>query len=1293
MKILQFGDVHANNDDLDEIERCTQYLLQVAHEERPDLIIDTGDIFDSRHVRADAPAVKYIHRWIKDLADIAPIARVMGTYSHDGKASEILDLIGAPFPIRTAVDGPLQLLLTTSGSLITEEEYKDALSGLPSSVRVEAVISLMPAPTKEHLVGQVDGDIKETDQIIAQAMTAIFAGFAASATKYDAPHILVGHWNTTGAYVSETQMLTGVDIEVSKDQMAMANAALILLGHIHKRQQIGSNIFYNGSSQINTWGELDAKGFFVHELIDGELSSRFIETPTRRRALIKYDFTLPEAVDENPVEALTAATIKATSYEPTDSIFDSAMVRFQIKFFQDEEARFDDESIRGIFPGAHSVDVVRTRIVRANVRSTRMLELERLSAKIEERAEVTGEKLPDGALAMADMIEDMEPEEFLRFIEEMAYDDSDSDESVEKNPRSCITDAHGRKTMVPLFIRLRGFKGIRYGLGVDEISLDLSGLSGLVALTGENGAGKTTFLEQLQPFPQVISRPNPALINHVLLRDSEKEQRYQLNGSVYRSLVKIDAHSGRSEGYLWEDGVPVVKGKISAFSGAITELFGSPKLFFNSVFDAQGSAKMSDMKPSDFKKLIGEFLRLNRYFTWEDTSKKGEGIILRAIARIDKNVERVNESIKALNNPSQRKNEAEASLSGEIDQKGNLEADIEKIKRLQQEARDQLAKNEKVQISLDAESKSLADIDVRLDKQSEANRKATGAAEQKVEATKKIVSGLQQQLESAESVDAAAAKLKSAKPILASLEKQRDDAIRDLRTANTELAALQSKHQAERKNLEENLAKLRDEYATVKQSVSDFELKIAGIDSDISALNSPSSITRLETEIKGLERQSDLLKSCGNVTFHPDPETLASKMGPVSFPCNSEDCAFIQSALEAADKLPPKQKELANEKTRIASEIDRLKVDRERVEASMSEAQKTLEGNINTGKKEKAALKEIETRQAGEMNVAEKKRDDLQTQVDGFGERITKERNVVLQLEKEAARSEEIRIAREQLPAAETALNEAEKSLETTKGEAGRSVAALIVQRSEIADKINALNSQVDKEAAAAVNSLEDSLRIHRADLEKANESITASRTEITRLNQEVAKENEFRKDLDRLKNRRDNLTNKATVLAFMKNQTGPNGLRQLEIDAAAPSVSSYGNDLLAATYGPAHSLQLCTQDENGKEILLPMVTREDGSSEVIGQFSGGEKTWDLKALRLALTLVAKQKSGRDFRTAFADEEDGALDKKKAKAFIAMYREFLRLGNFILLFFSSHKPECVAMADHRIVFNGGISIQ
>jgi DNA repair exonuclease SbcCD nuclease subunit len=415
MKILHFADVHARTEDLDEIQRCAQYLLDKAREEKPDLIIDAGDIFDSQHVRADSPAVKYIHRWVKELADIAPVARIMGTRSHDGRASEILDLIGAANQIRTAVS-PMQVYLTANGNLWTSEELEAASSGLATPVPVQAVVSLVPAPTKEHLAGLVDGDIKETDAMIAQGLTALFMGLGAQAADFPGTaHILVGHWNTTGAYISPTQILTGVDIEVSRDMMMMANPSLVALGHIHKSQHLGSDpIFYAGSTQINTWGELDPKGFWIHEIESSELQSRFIETPTRRRLLVSHDFTRH---DLNPVSAITRAAAEICAPHTIDATAKEAMVRVAIKYFQDEEAKFSDDEIARIFPNAHSVEILRTRIARANVRAARMLEIERLRDKIEQRAELIGEPIPTGVLEAADMLEDMAPETLLAEIE------------------------------------------------------------------------------------------------------------------------------------------------------------------------------------------------------------------------------------------------------------------------------------------------------------------------------------------------------------------------------------------------------------------------------------------------------------------------------------------------------------------------------------------------------------------------------------------------------------------------------------------------------------------------------------------------------------------------------------------------------------------------------------------------------------------------------------------------------------------------------------------------------------
>jgi len=56
--------------------------------------------------------------------------------------------------------------------------------------------------------------------------------------------------------------------------------------------------------------------------------------------------------------------------------------------------------------------------------------------------------------------------------------------------------------MQPIKLTLKGFRGIRDGLGRDELSLDFESLAAgtqLIALVGPNGYGKTTTIDNAHP--------------------------------------------------------------------------------------------------------------------------------------------------------------------------------------------------------------------------------------------------------------------------------------------------------------------------------------------------------------------------------------------------------------------------------------------------------------------------------------------------------------------------------------------------------------------------------------------------------------------------------------------------------------------------------------------------------------------------------------------------------------------------------------------------------------------------
>lgn len=395
MLILHAADLHLRDRDIEEAEKCLGFLVDTAEQEAVDLIIVAGDVFDSQDVKLDSKAAKLAVRTFQDLAGIAPVAVTIGTPSHDGKAAEIFEYVGDYHPIIVAAK-PVQIYLQNSGIRFVDT-CTDACI---------AVVSLVPQPTKQFFQGN-GGSVKETDAEIAQAMGAIFAGMGAQAAGLDCPHILVGHFNVTGSLISETQILTGMDIEISPDMMALANANLVCLGHIHKSQKIKDNIFYSGSLWPNTWGEMESKGFYLHELSDhGILESRFIQTPHKKMIRIKVDFT-QEGED-----------ISELLYFPTPALqpgMEGAFVRCDYTVWQDEAERIDKAVIKEFFQGegAFDVDIRINRIPRENIRADEVLKATSLSDKIVAMAALREETIPKSILVKADALELMNPDNLI----------------------------------------------------------------------------------------------------------------------------------------------------------------------------------------------------------------------------------------------------------------------------------------------------------------------------------------------------------------------------------------------------------------------------------------------------------------------------------------------------------------------------------------------------------------------------------------------------------------------------------------------------------------------------------------------------------------------------------------------------------------------------------------------------------------------------------------------------------------------------------------------------------------
>ncbi len=254
-KTAHLADLHGRDKDIEEIEKCLNFAVDTIEKEKVDLTVIAGDCFDSRDIKLDSKAAKLIIKTVSRLANICPVAIVKGTESHDGNAPEILQYARGKYPVIVA-STPIQVKMIKKHSFLYRMD-------MPSNGEPDAIITLIPQPTKQFFN---QGSISESNESISQALGLLFSGFGAQTAQYSCPHILVYHGSISGAKLSNQQVMTGMDIEVSTDQLNLANPDVIMCGHIHLPQELPRNVFYSGSLFPLNYGEIHNHGFYIHEI-------------------------------------------------------------------------------------------------------------------------------------------------------------------------------------------------------------------------------------------------------------------------------------------------------------------------------------------------------------------------------------------------------------------------------------------------------------------------------------------------------------------------------------------------------------------------------------------------------------------------------------------------------------------------------------------------------------------------------------------------------------------------------------------------------------------------------------------------------------------------------------------------------------------------------------------------------------------------------------------------------------------------------------------------------------------
>jgi len=799
--------------------------------------------------------------------------------------------------------------------------------------------------------------------------------------------------------------------------------------------------------------------------------------------------------------------------------------------------------------------------------------------------------------------------------------------------------------MRPVSLTLKGFRGIRDGLGRDVIDLDFERLAGsaqLIAIVGSNGRGKTTVMDNMTPFPTMPSRAGAdglggfSYYDQVCLPESIKDLVWEHGGERYRSqLVFRRSGKKKTEAFLhvrrgdsWQpmrlgDGT-VSDGKLDTYVQCIEQILGSAETFFTSVFAAQGRRQLSAYKNAEIKTLLADLLGLDeiralgaKALETAKLLKAGLAAVRQERTGLKAEVEQVVGELARLGNTGGRIVEAENAKAA-----GQAALD---------RAREELAKH-------------AAKRDVAV--QTEARRnQLTMERRSIIEAGKAALGALDaQDRREGERLD--------------QLIRRISQRAEDERKRRKELTEQRARLEATLK-IAGVIKRASQRLGWAESVVVRREARVAELRRDVERLEKLRADSKLARErIAGIEREA------GQASLKA--QELSRRFGlTAEVPCAGTDlqgrCKLLSDA-RAAQSLKPS------------------------ADAQISRLQEARTKAVHHLRDIEARGRDL-TAAPARLNVAEAT--------------LKRSRERLARLSLLAARQGELAQARELLAGIgqqiESLLpNDGEETVEE-KAERGAIVAtrqAVVAQREGEAKRQRDSLRRLEA-ALAALPAPFDASQIERVqrgveEAQRALVTIEATYVKAVR-DQQAGEEFRRRKAVDEgrltaLDTRMRRIEGQVGVWLLFAKCMSNDGLIALSIDDSGPTLSGLANDLLLACYGPRFTVSLKTLVETAKGETregfdIVVHDAELGEAKSVTQMSAGERVWINESLTRAIALYLTQNSGRQYETLFSDEADGPLDPERKRMFMAMKREVLRIGGYRQEYFVSQTPELAAMAD------------
>lgn len=641
MRIAHIADLHCCKEHQKEALESLDEICLSLTANPVDLIAVAGDTWDASMLNTEASGFNDFVARIQNLATFAPVVMIYGTPSHDTDGSlEVFRIIRAKNTI-TILEAAKPYFLE-NGKIVE------------TSTAPEALIFGIPEPRKKYLLVNSTVGKEETESAIRDAMQKLCFLLAAKRREFpDIPCVMLYHGDVAGSSLQNDRTIErGTGIAISIDDLASIGADYYALGHIHKPQQVGTlPAYYAGSIYPKDYGETHKAGFNIVEIADGK-------TEVKRIA-----FRHPQNMK-----------IEGGADVKIDGDYTGKRVWLEITCTKEERVLLDEDKIlseirsHGAEEGSR---VTISEIPTETVRAAEITEAAGVSEKFKVWAENSGIEVKESVLQKIKKL--------------------DSEISTES------AKAKGSWELVSL--NLRGAIGIYKGLKKDEVSINFDSFdSGLIALTGDNGKGKTTLIENCHPYPKMLTRKDK-LQEQFRLRDSFREVVYRDRdtGRMVKCVIQVDgetksgscnyfAYDSYDGGKSWS-AVPGLDKNLKPYEEFVEATFGTLELYLRTAFITQRPTKnlpdLTDATAGEKKTLFVELAGIDYLQKFSEAAND----------RVKANAEKVHDSeirIQMLESSLSRKNEIETSLAESEKTAKEKQAELDGITASGKKAREEL---------------------------------------------------------------------------------------------------------------------------------------------------------------------------------------------------------------------------------------------------------------------------------------------------------------------------------------------------------------------------------------------------------------------------------------------------------------------------------------------------------------------------------------------------------------------------------------------------------------------------